>query len=45
MRVLEEVLTDPRTDELVADLLRENLQQIRSAIESNQLEKQRGYTP
>lgn len=41
MRVLEEVLTDPRTDELVADMIRENLQQIRSAIESNQLEKQR----
>ena len=32
LRVLHEVLTDPRTDELVADLLRENVEQIRTAV-------------
>jgi hypothetical protein len=31
-RVVLEVLRDPRTDELVADLLRENLQQIRESV-------------
>src|SRR3546814_7200521 len=31
-RIVEEVLADPRTDALVADVLRENLQQIRSAV-------------
>ncbi|MGQ0698767.1 MAG: ion transporter [Panacagrimonas sp.] len=33
MRVIEQVLQDPRTEELIADLLRENLQQIRSAVQ------------
>jgi len=33
MRVIEQVLNDPRTDELVADLLRENLTQIRASVE------------
>ncbi len=32
LRVVEEVLRDPRTDELVADMLRENLLQLRTAI-------------
>jgi voltage-gated potassium channel len=32
LRVVLEVLNDPRTDELVADILRENLAQIRAAI-------------
>lgn len=32
MRILFEVLDDPRTDELVADLLRNNIEQIRLAI-------------
>ena len=32
MRVIEQVLHDPRTDELVADLLRENLDQLRGEI-------------
>lgn len=37
IRVVEEVLRDPRTDELVADMLRENLHQLRVAIaEQNQ---------
>jgi hypothetical protein len=32
LRVLFEVLADPRTDELFADLLRDNLNQIRQAV-------------
>lgn len=32
LRVVFEVLADPRTDELIADLLRDNLNQIRSAV-------------
>ncbi|MGH3367572.1 MAG: ion transporter [Nocardioidaceae bacterium] len=32
LRVVQEVLQDPRTDELVADILRENLEQIRLAV-------------
>lgn len=32
LRVTEQVLLDPRTDELVADMLRENISQIRSAV-------------
>jgi hypothetical protein len=32
MRVVFEVLADPRTDELVSDMLRDNLDQIRSAV-------------
>jgi hypothetical protein len=32
LRVLFEVLADPRTDELVADLLRDNIAQIRRAV-------------
>lgn len=32
LRVLFEVLADPRTDELVADMLRDNLAQIRRAV-------------
>jgi hypothetical protein len=32
LRVVFEVLSDPRTDELVSDLLRDNLTQLRSAI-------------
>ncbi len=32
LRVVEEVLRDPRTDELVADMLRENLHQLSTAI-------------
>jgi hypothetical protein len=30
--VLLEVLADPRTDELVSDLLRDNIEQIRQAV-------------
>ena len=32
MRVIFEVLADPRTDELVSDLLRDNINQIRKAV-------------
>jgi hypothetical protein len=32
LRVLLEVLADPRTDELVSDLLRDNIRQIRTAV-------------
>ncbi|WP_020649758.1 ion transporter [Solimonas variicoloris] len=31
-RIVEEVLADPRTDELVADIMRENLTQLRTAV-------------
>ena len=32
LRVIQEVLRDPRTDELVSDILRDNLNQIRAAV-------------
>ncbi|HZC69746.1 MAG TPA: hypothetical protein VE442_03540 [Jatrophihabitans sp.] len=32
MRVIFEILADPRTDELVSDMLRENINQIRQAV-------------
>ena len=32
LRVIFEVLNDPRTDELVSDILRDNIDQIRSAV-------------
>ena len=34
--VVQEVLRDPRTDELVADMLRENITQLREAVRRNQ---------
>ena len=37
LRVLHEVLNDPRTDELVADVLRENVEQIRLAVRGHGL--------
>jgi len=36
LRVLLEVLADPRTDELVSDLLRDNITQIRMAVRARQ---------
>jgi hypothetical protein len=36
LRVLLEVLADPRTDELVSDLLRDNISQIRAAVRARQ---------
>jgi hypothetical protein len=38
LRVLLQVLADPRTDELVSDLLRDNLTQIRAAVRARQNE-------
>ncbi|MGQ0530472.1 MAG: ion transporter [Panacagrimonas sp.] len=34
-RVIEQVLQDPRTDELISDMLRENLDQIRASVQAN----------
>jgi hypothetical protein len=42
MRVIFEILADPRTDELVSDLLRDNLDQIREAIRAQQDDVRRG---
>ena len=39
MRVLVEMLSDPRMDELVADLLRNNLEQIRVAVRRREHER------
>jgi hypothetical protein len=36
LRVILEVLADPRTDELVSDLLRDNINQIRQAVRERQ---------
>ena len=38
IRVLVEMLGDPRMDELVSDLLRNNLQQIKRAVRDRQHE-------
>lgn len=35
LRMVEQVLQDPRTDELISDMLRENLLQIRASVEAN----------
>lgn len=35
LRVIDQLLQDPRTDELIADVLRENLQQIQRSIVEN----------
>lgn len=39
LRVTEGILNDPRTDELVADMLRENISQLRAAVERAQSDK------
>lgn len=41
LRVTEEVLLDPRTEALVADMLKENIQQIRSAIAEQERQPKR----
>ncbi len=38
LRVVEQVLKDPRTDELVADMLRENISQLRTAVQQHEAE-------
>ncbi len=45
MRVLIEMLSDPRTDELVADLLRNNLEQIRVAVRQREHERVDQHAP
>lgn len=45
MRVLIEMLGDPRMDELVSDLLRNNLQQIKLAVRERQHEKVPDHAP
>jgi hypothetical protein len=39
LRVTENILNDPRTDELVADMLRENLAQLREAVEQQEADR------
>ena len=36
LRVIQDVLNDPRTDELVSDILRDNINQIRTAVSANE---------
>ncbi len=45
LRVLIEMLGDPRMDELVSDLLRNNLEQIKIAVRERQNEAVPGHTP
>jgi ABC-type multidrug transport system fused ATPase/permease subunit len=45
LRVIIEMLGDPRMDELVSDLLRNNLQQIKRAVRERQNEKVPPHTP
>ena len=45
LRVLIEMLGDPRMDELVSDLLRHNLQQIKRAVMEHEDEKATPLTP
>jgi hypothetical protein len=40
LRVTEDVLKDPRTDALVADMLRENLEQLRAAVAEQEAAKE-----
>ncbi len=40
LRVILEVLADPRTDELVSDMLRDNLTQIRQAVRERERERE-----
>ena len=45
LRVLIEMLGDPRMDELVSDLLRNNLEQIKRAVMEHEDEKATPFTP
>ena len=45
LRVLIEMLGDPRTDELISDLLRNNLQQIRGAVREREHERVGPHAP
>ena len=44
LRVILEVLADPRTDELVSDMLRDNITQIRAAVRADQNKRLTGRT-
>jgi hypothetical protein len=39
LRLTEDILNDPRTDELVADMLRENITQLRTAVAEQEAER------
>ncbi len=43
--IVHDVLKDPRTDELVADVLRENVDQLRAAIQAKEEARHQGTTP
>lgn len=45
LRVLIEMLDDPRTDELISDVLRNNLTQIKQAVRARAHEQVRPHTP
>ncbi len=45
LRVIVEMLSDPRMDELVSDLLRNNIEQIRSAVRDREHEAVEGLEP
>lgn len=45
LRVLIEMLGDPRTDELISDMLRNNLEQIRVAVRDREHERIDGHAP
>ena len=45
LRVLIEMLGDPRTDELISDLLRNNLEQIRAAVREREHERVSPHAP
>ena len=45
LRVLIEMLSDPRTDELIRDLLRNNLEQIRLAVREREHERIEPHAP
>lgn len=43
LRVGSDLLEDPRADQLVADIVRENLQQIRKAVEQREQQREQRY--
>jgi len=45
LRVVTEMLDDPRTDELINDLIRNNLNQIKQAVRDHDRDRSDGQTP
>ncbi len=43
LRIVEQVLLDPRTDELISDMLRENLEQIKQSLLAKENEESRTH--